>query len=222
MASTGQTPATWDINKISAIGPGLISAQTAVPAHFTIYFKGYKPNPLGDSEDSDDPRVNLDYQLEGPSEPGPLTCYSNKDDGSVDVSYSPLLPGRYQLCITLHGQHIPGSPFPIPVTGESIKAHTMTCKVRAYFDCEKKGVIKVGKINRVKIDVGNKKIGGGLSVAMAGPKGATVGLKMDESQTPIYAVTYSPSVPGGYLLYVKMAGCNIPGSPFSLKAVPSV
>ena len=54
-------------------------------------------------------------------------------------------------------------------------------------------------------------------MAMAGPKQAKVGLKMT-GEAPKYEATFTPSLPGKYLLYVKMAGENVPGSPFELRA----
>lgn len=204
----------WDVSKTSAIGPGLITAQTGVPAHFTIYFGEYsalKRNP------DDDPRDCLDFQFEGPSAPGPLTCSSNVADGSVDVLYTPLLRGKYKLSVTLYGQHIPGSPFEVPVDGESIRAYGLSMRVKVSFFLEQKGIIKVGQEHKVSIDVGDKNIGGGLRVAMAGPKNAKVNLKMT-GDSPKFDVTFRPSHPGAYLLYVKMAEENVPGSPFALKA----
>ena len=213
---TSTTGKKWDVGKTSAIGPGLISAKTAIPNHFTIYFADYsaieqRKNP------EDDPRDCLDFGFEGPSAPGPLTCMSNIADGSVDVSYTPILAGTYKLSVTLYGQHIPGSPYTIPVTGESIRAHGICMRVRVAFFLEQKGIINVGKEHKVKIDVGDKDIGGGLRVAMAGPKGATVNLKMT-GDSPNFEVTFRPSHPGAYLLYVKMSDENVPGSPYSLKA----
>lgn len=208
----------WDISKVSAAGPGLIAARTATPAHFTIYFRDYNRKVAATLSKQDDPRENMDFIIEGPSEPGPLTCSSNLEDGSVDVTYTPLLQGDYFLIVKLFGQHIPDSPFKVSVTGESIKAHTMSMRVNVNFELEKKGIIKINRSNRVIVDVREKKIGGGLSVAMAGPKNAKVNLKM-EGDSPKYVVTFSPTLPGTYLLYVKIAGENVPSSPFTLKAL---
>lgn len=45
------------------------------------------------------------------------------------------------------------------------------------------------------IDVSDKKIGGGLAVAMAGPRNAKVNLKLT-GESPKYEATFSPSMPG--------------------------
>ena len=212
----------YDVTKVSATGPGLISGRTAVPAHFTLYFSDYSAIERASHPD-EDIRDLLDFQFEGPSEPGPLTCSSNITDGSVDVSWTPLLRGTYNLTVLLDGKPIPGSPFKIAVEGESIRAHTLSQKVFVSFltkGGDKKGTCRVKQENQVKINVGNPAIGGGLAVAMAGPKDAKANLKMvEDPENPKYLVTYSPTVPGTYLMYVKIAGENVPGSPFTLKAV---
>lgn len=212
--------ADYDINKISAAGPGLVQAQTGVANHFTIYFSDYSAIKVR-ANPHEDVREALDFQFEGPSAPGPLTCTSNITDGSVDVSYTPLLRGTYSLSVLFDGKNIPGSPFKIPVDGESIKAHTLAIRTDVNFEASAgKGIIKVGSMNKVRINVNDKSIGGGLAVAMAGPKDAKVNLKMvEDPENPKYLVTFSPTMKGTYVMYVKISGENVPGSPFTLKAV---
>jgi hypothetical protein len=134
------------------------------------------------------------------------------------------LQGTYKLTVLLGDTAIPGSPFSIPVEGESIRAHTLSQKVFVSFiakdKSDKKGTCRVNQVNQVKINVGNPAIGGGLAVAMAGPKDAKANLKMiEDPENPKYLVSYSPTLPGTYLMYVKIAGENVPGSPFTLKAI---
>ena len=215
----------YDITKISATGPGLIQAQTGLSNHFSIYFSDYSviqelchsrlENPYNFFHQA------LEFEFEGPSAPAPLTCKTNISDGSVEVSYTPLLQGLYDLTILFDGKHIPGSPFKIPCVGESINAHTFAVRTDVCFDdiaC--RGIIKVDHTHKVRINVNDWAIGGGLNVAMAGPKNAKVNLKiMEEPKNPKYLVTFSPSVKGQYLMYVKIADQNVPGSPFTLDAL---
>lgn len=210
----------YDINKISATGPGLVQARTGVANHFTIYFSDYSALKAREHPD-EDIREALNFLFEGPSAPGPLTCTSNIADGSVDVSYTPLLRGTYNLSVLFTNKNIPGSPFTIPVEGESIKAHTLALRCDVNFESSAgKGIIKVASLNKVHINVNDKNIGGGLTVAMAGPKDAKVNLKMVENpENPKYLVTFSPSIKGNYVMYVKISGENVPGSPFNLRAV---
>ncbi|RWS26157.1 Cheerio / Filamin-A/C -like protein [Leptotrombidium deliense] len=203
----------WDIKKISAIGPGLIQGNTAVPCHFNIY-TGFFPGSRS-CAGQDDPRDALDFKIEGPSEPGPLKCSNNDEDGSVDVDWTPLLQGDYKVYVTFNGMNINGSPFKVSIAGESIKAHTLTSKVKITGDGLKKGI--VNKENSVFIDTGDKAIAGGLSVSIAGPRTANAKLVMHNNQDGTFKITYKPNLPGNYLLYVKMADSNVPNSPFTVK-----
>ncbi|RWS17761.1 Cheerio / Filamin-A/C -like protein [Dinothrombium tinctorium] len=203
----------YSIKNISAIGPGLLQGQTAVPCHFTIY-TGYFPGSQS-SKGVPDPRDALDFEIEGPSEPGPLNCSNNDEDGSVDVDWTPLLPGDYKVYVLFNGMNINGSPFTVHIAGESIRADMMTSKVKVTGDGLKKGV--VGRQNRVFIDTGEKAIAGGLAVSIAGPRTAKAKLEMKNNDDGTFDVTYNPDVVGNYLLYVKIADQNIPGSPFTIR-----
>lgn len=57
------TEVDYPINKISAVGPGLICAQTGVKSHFTVY-TGYIPGSKL-CADLPDPRPHLDFDIEG-------------------------------------------------------------------------------------------------------------------------------------------------------------
>lgn len=82
----------YPIKKISAVGPGLISAQTGVKAHFTVY-TGYIPGSK-EAANVPDPRPHLDFAISGPSEPEPLKCTKNDTDGSLECSWKAVLPGK--------------------------------------------------------------------------------------------------------------------------------
>ena len=220
MASPSSPFANYDINKISAAGPGLVQAQTGLANHFSIYFSDYSATEAQRNPQNDVHQA-LEFEFEGPSAPAPLTCKTNISDGSVDVSYTPLLRGLYDLTILFDGKHIPGSPFKIPVEGESINAHTFAVRTDVCFDdiaC--RGIIKVDHVHRVRINVNDWAIGGGLNVAMAGPRNARVNLKLvEDPKNPKYLVTFSPSMKGHYLMYIRISDQNVPGSPFSLDAL---
>lgn len=47
-----------------------------------------------------------------------MTCKDNYD-GSCTVEYIPFEPGDYEVSVKFADQHIPGSPFQIPVVNES-------------------------------------------------------------------------------------------------------
>lgn len=70
------------------------------------------------------------------------------------------------------------------------------------------------------IDCGDKSIAAGLSAAMAGPKDAKANLELVEDPDKAkFTLKFKPTLKGKYLLYVKIAGQNIPNSPFNLKVI---
>jgi filamin len=55
----------------------------------------------------------LGLAIEGPSE-AKISCKDNRN-GSCTVEYTPTEPGDYDVSIRFADQHIPGSPFKVPV-----------------------------------------------------------------------------------------------------------
>lgn len=197
---------------ITASGSGLLGGNTGDILSFTIYTHCV-PDKHGY-----DPRSLLDIDLDGASTPMPMNIDSSDAmAGEVNCAFSPILPGTYILSVRFKGEHIRGSPFRIKVEGESIRQFTLTSKVRVYGPNIKDA--KVEQNNVVCVDINDKNIAGGFTAAMAGPRGAKVNLKMTQIKETTYDINYSPSVKGTYLLYVKIAEVNVPGSPFTIKAV---
>ncbi|MGH0144446.1 UNVERIFIED_CONTAM: hypothetical protein FKN15_002794, partial [Acipenser sinensis] len=89
-----------DPRRVQAHGPGLQEALTHKPNKFTVVTRGAGIGGLG-------------ITVEGPSE-SKMSCKDNKD-GSCSVEYTPYTPGMYDVNITYEGQHVPGSPFKVPV-----------------------------------------------------------------------------------------------------------
>ncbi|XP_015783682.1 filamin-C [Tetranychus urticae] len=201
-------------SKITASGPGLVMGETGGICQFNVYTH-YIPKFKGDF----DPRSELAFSMDGPSLPVPLKVDAvDETRGVMDVTYTPLLPGNYSINIKYHGEHISGSPFKVKIEGESIKQFTLTSKVKVYGPNLKNG--KANELNTVYIDIDDPSIKGGLAASMAGPKTAKVNLKMVEEKETVFKVTYSPTIKGNYLLYVKIAETNVPGSPFSIIVSP--
>nr|CAD7404494.1 unnamed protein product [Timema cristinae] len=89
-----------DPKKCRAFGPGLQKGIVEKANTFTVETKGAGTGGLG-------------LSIEGPSE-AKMTCKDNRD-GSCSVEYIPTEPGEYDVSIRFADQHIPGSPFKVPV-----------------------------------------------------------------------------------------------------------
>ncbi|XP_060713588.1 filamin-B isoform X1 [Tachysurus vachellii] len=188
-----------DPTRVVAEGPGLVEALTDKPNKFSIITRGAGIGGLG-------------ITVEGPSE-SKMSCKDNKD-GSCDVEYTPYAPGPYDVNITYGGQHIPGSPFRVPVkdvvdsskvklsgpgVGSGVRA-----KIPQTFtvDCSKAGIAP-------------------LSVALTGPKGVAEPVQVKDNGDGTHTVAYTPSVEGPYSVAVKYAEAEIPRSPFKLRVLPT-
>ncbi|XP_056111319.1 filamin-B isoform X2 [Rhinichthys klamathensis goyatoka] len=188
-----------DPSRVQAKGPGLEEALTDKHNKFSIITRGAGIGGLG-------------ITVEGPSE-SKMSCKDNKD-GSCNVEYTPYVPGLYDVNITYGGQHIPGSPFKVPVkdvvdsskvkisglgVGSGVRA-----KIPQSFtvDCSKAGVAP-------------------LSVAVTGPKGLAEPVNITDNGDGTHTVAYTPSVEGSYSVAVKYADEEVPRSPFKLRVQPT-
>lgn len=137
--------------KITVHGAGLVSGQAQTANTFTIFVQG---GSIG----------NLSVAFEGPSKPE-INFKDNKD-GSVDVSYTPRVPGDYKIHLNYDSKGIKGSPFFLKISGEE----TATKKVVDLIKCAGPN-LKEGKkdaSNEILVDCKEAGITGGLSVAMEG------------------------------------------------------
>ncbi|KAK9529610.1 hypothetical protein VZT92_013690 [Zoarces viviparus] len=188
-----------DPSRVVATGPGLQQALTEKPNKFNIVTRGAGVGGLG-------------ITVEGPSE-SKMSCKDNKD-GSCSVEYVPLTPGLYDVNITYGGEHIPGSPFKVPVKDAvdsskvKVSGPGVGSGVRANIpqsftvDCRKAGVAP-------------------LAVAVSAPKGMAEPVEVTDNGDGTHLVSYTPSVEGPYSVAVKYAEEDVPSSPFKFRVLPT-
>ncbi|XP_045932536.1 filamin-B isoform X1 [Micropterus dolomieu] len=188
-----------DPSRVVATGTGLQQALTDKPNNFNIVTRGAGIGGLG-------------ITVEGPSE-SKMSCKDNKD-GSCSVEYVPLTPGLYDVNITYGGEHIPGSPFKVPVkdvvdsSKVKVSGPGVGSGVRANIpqsftvDCRKAGVAP-------------------LAVAVTAPKGAAVPVEVTNNGDGTHMVSYTPTVEGPHSVAVKYAEEDIPRSPFKFRVLPT-
>uniref|UniRef100_A0A7N8XHM8 Filamin B n=1 Tax=Mastacembelus armatus TaxID=205130 RepID=A0A7N8XHM8_9TELE len=186
-------------SKVVAAGPGLQEALTNTPNNFNIVTRGAGIGGLG-------------ITVEGPSE-SKMSCKDNKD-GSCSVEYVPLTPGIYDVNITYGGDHIPGSPFKVPVkdvvdpSKVKVSGPGVGSAVRANIpqsfmvDCRKAGVAP-------------------LAVAVTAPKGIAEPVEVKDNGDGTHMVSYTPSVEGPYSVAVQYAEEDVPRSPFKFRVLPT-
>ncbi|XP_014344981.1 filamin-B [Latimeria chalumnae] len=188
-----------DPSRVHANGSGLQEGLTDKPNAFAVVTRGAGIGGLG-------------ITIEGPSE-SKMSCKDNKD-GSCSVEYVPYAPGDYDVNITYGGQHIPGSPFRVPVkdvvdpTKVKVSGPGLGTGVRSnipqYFtvDCSKAGVAP-------------------LKVQVQGPKGIVEPVEVVDNGDGTHTVAYTPTLEGPYSVSVKYADEEISRSPFRVKVLPT-
>uniref|UniRef100_A0A669BX07 Filamin B n=1 Tax=Oreochromis niloticus TaxID=8128 RepID=A0A669BX07_ORENI len=188
-----------DPSRVVATGPGLEQGLTDQLNNFNIFTRGAGIGGLG-------------ITVEGPSE-SKMSCTDNKD-GSCSVEYVPFTPGNYDINITYGGEHIPGSPFKVPVkdvvdsSKVKVSGPGVVSGVRANIpqsftvDCRKAGVAP-------------------LAVAVTAPKGIAEPVEVTDNGDGTHTVSYTPSVEGPYSVAVKYAEEDVPHSPFKFRVLPT-
>ncbi|XP_075880927.1 filamin B a isoform X2 [Nelusetta ayraudi] len=188
-----------DPSRVVASGPGLEQALSNKTNNFNIVTRGAGIGGLG-------------ITVEGPSE-SKMSCKDNKD-GSCSVEYVPFSAGLYDVNITYGGEHIPGSPFKVPVkdvvdsSKVKVSGPGVESGVRANIpqsftvDCRKAGVAP-------------------LAVAVTGPKATTEPVEVLDNGDGTHLVSYTPSLEGPYSVAVKYAEGDVPRSPFKFRVLPT-
>ncbi|XP_044751932.1 filamin-C isoform X2 [Coccinella septempunctata] len=129
-------------------------------------------------------------------------------DATFTLNVKPQEPGRHELTIKYAGQHVPGSPFTLRVSGAPDAS-----KVRVYGPGIEHGVLATFQ-SRFICDTRGAGAGQ-LTVRVRGPKGAfRVEMQRESQKDRTILCKFDPTEPGDYRVEVKWAGELVPGSPF--------
>ncbi|XP_037107046.1 filamin-B isoform X2 [Syngnathus acus] len=188
-----------DPSRVMATGPGLNKGLTDKTNSFKIITRGAGTGGLG-------------ITVEGPSE-SKMACKDNKD-GSCSVDYVPFTPGLYDVNILYGGEHIPGSPFKVPV--EDLVEPS---KVKVYGPGVAPGV-RANIPQMFTVDCSEAGLAP-LVVAVRTPKGLSEPVEVLSNGDGTHTVSYTPSVEGAYSVAVQYAEEDIPRSPFPVRVLPT-
>ena len=187
-------------NDLIAVGAGVDQAITGQPCKFLV--RGVKGNYE---------RVNC--TIDGPAEPS--ANREPMDDGNLEITYTPPLPGEYKVTVQVDGKHIKGSPYKVEVIGEKDPKLERVSKV----DVAGKG-IAIGKCcmqNEFWIDGRKANITAGLTVHIKNPQRASSQLKITDMGDGTFKCAYKPTAQGLYVIDIKIEGVHVPGSPFYVR-----
>ena len=187
-------------DKCSAAGSGLVSGTTTEPCCFKIKSK----------DDSGYARLRI--HVVGPSKAEPIEMVEDTDDNSVNVTYHPSAPGDYTIRVLWGEANVHGSPFTVPVTGETINDPSKVIVTGEG--------LKGGNVNeQLKIFVeGEAGAGPGpLGVRMVGPSKPSI--TADDSSDEGVELIVVCRDPGDYQLILKWGNDEVPSSPYTIKVV---
>ncbi|XP_069693768.1 filamin-A isoform X2 [Periplaneta americana] len=190
-----------DPSKCRAFGPGLEHGLVDQANMFTVETKGAGTGGLG-------------LAIEGPSE-AKMTCKDNRD-GSCSVEYVPTEPGDYDVSIKFADQHIPGSPFKVPVD-KSVDVSS----VKAFGPGLDPKKCRAGTPLAFKVDA-SKSGKAPLGVTIQSDRGPLAPDVRDNGDGT-YDVTYMPPSEGSNVkAKITWDGKDIPNSPYQMKVRPRV
>ncbi|KAL5013398.1 hypothetical protein ScPMuIL_007668 [Solemya velum] len=173
--------------------------MTEQPAEFTVDVKGAGQG-------------GLSLGVDGPAETK-INCKDNRD-GTCSVDYKPTVPGDYNVTVKFADQHIPGSPFHVP-----IKAPINPEKVKCYGPgLDPKGVREKAPAT---FTVDTKEAGEAPLEVTYTDKGVKKPADLVPVSEGVVEATYYPSEEGKCQVDVKYADKQVPNSPFLMEVLPS-
>ncbi|XP_022901138.2 filamin-A isoform X2 [Onthophagus taurus] len=189
-----------DAKKVQVSGQALKEGKTHVDNTFTV-----------DTRNAGFGGLSL--SIEGPSK-AEIQC-SDKDDGTLNISYKPTEPGYYIVNLKFADHHVDGSPFTVKVTGEgSNRQREKIQRTR-----EAVPITEVGSQCKLTFKMpGITSLD--LSASVTSPGGVTEDAVINEIEDGLYAVHFIPKELGVHTVSVKYKDIHIPGSPFQFTVGP--
>ncbi|XP_069499881.1 filamin-B isoform X2 [Ambystoma mexicanum] len=181
-------------NKVRAGGPGLQRGEAGVPAEFSIWTREAGAGGLA-------------VAVEGPSKAE--ISFEDRKDGSCGVSYIAQEPGDYEVSIKFNDEHIPDSPYMVPIIAPSDDARRLTVT-----SLQETGQ-KVNQPVSFALRLNGAK--GKIDAKVHSPSGAVEECLVSELEPDRYAVRFIPRENGVHTIDVRFNGSHVPGSPFKVR-----
>jgi filamin len=149
----------------------------------------------------------LAISVEGPSKAE--INFTDRKDGSCDVSYRVSEPGEYRIGLKFNDEHVPDSPFKVYISPAVGDAHLL--EVIQFPE----GYIQADKPSQFIVRRNGAK--GNLDAKIIGPSGHEDDCFVQIIDMEEYSVRFMPRENGIHKIHAKFNGVHIPGSPFSVK-----
>ncbi|XP_067915420.1 filamin-C isoform X2 [Heterodontus francisci] len=181
-------------HKVRAGGPGLERGVAAVAAEFSIWTREAGAG-------------GLSIAVEGPSKAE--ISFEDRKDGSCGVSYIVQEPGDYEVSIKFNDEHIPDSPFVVPIASPSDAARRLTVT-----SLQESG-LKVNQQASFAVQLNGAR--GVIDAKVRTPSGSVEECYVSEVDADNFAIRFIPRENGVHSIDVKFNSSHIPGSPFRIR-----
>ncbi|XP_062318217.1 filamin-C-like isoform X1 [Osmerus eperlanus] len=181
-------------HRVRAGGTGLERGVAGAPTEFSIWTREAGAG-------------GLSIAVEGPSKAE--ISFEDRKDGSCGVSYIVQEPGDYEVSIKFNNEHIPDSPFIVPIATLSDDASRLTVTSLQEKDL---------KVNQeASFAVQRNGARGVVDAKVLTPSGSAEECYVTELDSDKNAIRFIPRENGVHSIDVKFNGCHIPGSPFNVR-----
>ncbi|XP_028841248.1 filamin-C-like isoform X1 [Denticeps clupeoides] len=181
-------------HKVRAGGTGLQRGVAGVPTEFSIWTREAGAG-------------GLSIAVEGPSKAE--ISFEDRKDGSCGVSYMVQEPGDYEVSIKFNNEHIPDSPFIVPIATLSDDARRLTVTSLQEKD------LKVSQEASFAVQKNGAR--GIIDAKVHTPSGSVEECYITELDSDKNAIRFIPRENGVHSIDVKFNGSHIPGSPFNVR-----
>ncbi|NWH74854.1 FLNA protein, partial [Piaya cayana] len=180
-------------HKVRAGGTGLQRAVAGVPAEFSIWTREAGAG-------------GLSIAVEGPSKAE--IGFEDHKDGSCGVSYLVQEPGDYEVSIKFNEEHIPDSPFIVPVASHSDDARRLTVT-------SLQETVTVNQPASFAVQLNGAR--GVIDAKVHTPAGAVEECYVSELDSDKYSIGFLPRENGVHSIDLRFNGRHVPGSPFNIR-----
>uniref|UniRef100_A0A8C1K5H7 Filamin C, gamma b (actin binding protein 280) n=1 Tax=Cyprinus carpio TaxID=7962 RepID=A0A8C1K5H7_CYPCA len=181
-------------HKVRAGGTGLDRGVAGIPAEFSIWTREAGAG-------------GLSIAVEGPSKAE--ISFEDRKDGSCGVAYVVQEPGDYEVSIKFNDEHIPDSPFIVPIASVSDDARLLTVT-----SLQEMG-LKVNQEASFAVQLNGAR--GVIDAKVHTPSGAVEECYITELDNDKHAIRFIPRENGVHSIDVRFNGSHIPGSPFKIR-----
>ncbi|NXI32169.1 FLNA protein, partial [Sterrhoptilus dennistouni] len=148
----------------------------------------------------------LSIAVEGPSKAE--ISFEDRKDGSCGVSYLVQEPGDYEVSIKFNEEHIPDSPFIVPVASHSDDARRLTVT-------SLQETVAVNQPASFAVQLNGAR--GVIDAKVHTPAGVVEECYVSELDSDRYALGFLPRENGVHSIDLRFNGRHVPGSPFNIR-----